>query len=244
MRLFLLLSALHATSACVNVRQLMLQSSIVDKLRPLTTVSRVRNFESCAQLCLRENACAAARLHASGSCDLLRADKNISNNHEHLDIAAATEHRVEVWAVAGRSFGECPESYRASGFGLSYFRLETQGATWKEARDKCHEEGGKLAEITTEAEGQAVVRLFRSRGVVGAFVGAFQPHPRVEPRGGWVWYQSGLPLSASMWNAGEPNNAGNNEHVAVGLLTGSRFLINDFVREIKSAFLCECISIG
>lgn len=137
------------SSACVKFQRLRLSEAVVSAVRPLCRVTQVPGASSCAQLCLREANCGAARHHAAiKQCDLL------TTHFDSLEGPAAFANAsgpVEVWAVVGRGFGECPVSYAAP-WHASRYRLSTEKTFWSGAERKCRLEGGKLAELTSREE--------------------------------------------------------------------------------------------
>ena len=208
---FFLLVLFGSTFASVQLRRLMLSETVVNAVRPLCRVSKVADVSSCAQLCLREAKCAAVRYRSSiKQCDLLTAR---FDGLEGAVASADVSGDVEVWAIIGRGFGECPLSYTAS-WRSSRYRLSTTRAAWLHAERECRAEGGKLAELTTPDEMSAVVQQMGTSVKKNVLIGGSQAAGAEETAGGWSWYRSGLPISSSMWNRREPNNNLRRQHVA------------------------------
>ena len=233
--LFVFLLFARSCSACVQLRRLALSEAVVSAVRPLCRVTNVASVTSCAQLCVQEANCAAARHHrATKQCDLLTAR---FDSLEGQAAVAEVSGDAEVWAIAGRGFGECPASYTAS-WRSSRYRLSTESATWRDAERKCREEGGKLAELTSQEEMSAVAKQLGTSEMIKVFLGGSQAAGAEEPAGGWSWYRSRLPISPEMWSRGEPNNGGGKQHVLKMYLRSSGISLDDSGGTRR--FLCEC----
>ena len=203
-----LLAITGLSSACVQLRRLSLSEALVASARPLCHVRDVRSSSSCAQLCAREPQCAAIRYnHGVASCHLLTARFDLLEGARALEEARGS---VEVWAIQGRGFGECPSSYTGV-WRSSRYRWVREKKDWETAVKVCEAEGGKLAELTSEAEMRAV---FNSLGIGrgNVYIGGLQAAGGEEPAGGWYFLRSRLPVNMSLFHATEPNNAGNREN--------------------------------
>jgi hypothetical protein len=86
--------------------------------------------------------------------------------------------------------------------GHSYYR-STGSAFWLTAKANCEAMGGHLVTVTSSAENNFIFNLWPS-GWIGLTDEVTE--------GVWRWV-TGEPYSYSSWNAGEPNNAGNEDYV-------------------------------
>ena len=123
----------------------------------------------------------------------------------------------------------------------SRYGLITSKMTWLKAVDACANQGGILAELTTDAERVGVVSQLRNIPGINndILVGLRQLPGSSEPAGGWFWRVSGVPLAINQWNSGEPNNHADKEHVAQLYLNAGKFY--DFADGIVKGWpLCEC----
>jgi len=117
-------------------------------------------------------------------------------------------------------------------FGTSMYTFHTEKLTWTEAQQKCQEDGFHLAEINNDNELEFVKEL------VGSHL-AWLGGTDVDKEGDWRWVSSGLKVMASLWNTGEPNNYGNQEHCLhtdYGITSDG---LNDRNCEDGIAFVCE-----
>ena len=121
-------------------------------------------------------------------------------------------------------------NYKA--FGTSVYKYHTETLTWIEAQQKCQEDGFHLAEINDDDEHEFIKKLVGSNL---AWLGSTD----VDKEGDWRWVSSGLKVMASLWNTGEPNNYGNQEHCLhtdYGITSDG---LNDRNCEDGIAFVCE-----
>jgi antitoxin component YwqK of YwqJK toxin-antitoxin module len=82
--------------------------------------------------------------------------------------------------------------------------------SWKEAKAKCEELGGRLAVVTSREQNDKLTQLVKDAGKAEAWLGLTD-----EAREGvWVWVD-GSAASYTNWNAGQPNNKNNSEHYAL-----------------------------
>jgi len=86
--------------------------------------------------------------------------------------------------------------------GHSYYR-STGSAFWLTAKANCEAMGGHLVTVTSSAENNFIFNLWPS-GWIGLTDEVTE--------GVWRWV-TGEPYSYSSWNAGEPNNVGNEDYV-------------------------------
>ena len=106
---------------------------------------------------------------------------------------------------AEMAFGEMPRP--SSLPGGSQYELVPWTAGWHTAKADAEARGGHLATITSEAEWAEICRLFTPGELTGTWLGATDE----ESEGHWEWV-TGEPFAFSRWSAGEPNNAGGEEH--------------------------------
>ena len=236
-----LLAITGLSSACVQLRRLSLSEALVASARPLCHVRDVRSSSSCAQLCAREPQCAAIRYnHGVASCHLLTARFDLLEGARALEEARGS---VEVLAIQGRGFGECPSSYTGV-WRSSRYRWVREAKTWETAVKVCEAEGGKLAELTSEAEMQAA---FNSLGIGGGgisgfiHVGGLQAAGAEEKRGGWYFLRSRLPVNMSLFHRNEPNNVGNQENHLSATQVFGKVYYNDYDGRRHTEFICECV---
>jgi hypothetical protein len=109
--------------------------------------------------------------------------------------------------------------------GHSYLLIEEQ-LDWHAARERCTELGGVLACAETPEELEYFASLTKDWTWLGA--------SDAEQEGNWKWL-SGETVAVP-WEAGQPDNAGSQEHAAA--LTGDGKLHDRYALE-TSAFLCE-----
>ena len=128
----------------------------------------------------------------------------------------------------------------------SRYRLVREKKDWETAVKVCEAEGGKLAELTSEAEMQAA---FNSLGIGDdsrrfIHIGGLQAAGGEEPAGGWYFLRSGLPVNMSLFYRTEPNNHHNREnHLSANLRSGKVYY-NDFCKRHLIKFICECVRIA
>lgn len=99
---------------------------------------------------------------------------------------------------------------------------------WPEAASYCQSIGGTLACITSEAENKIVASMVNKYGSP-CWIGGND----LEQEGRFVW-ESGEPFSYTNWDAGEPNNAG--EQNFVRMYTNGLW---DDMQNNHYAFICE-----
>ncbi len=79
--------------------------------------------------------------------------------------------------------------------------------TWKEAKAKCEELGGRLAVVTGKQQNDFLTKLVTTTGKAEAWLGATDE----VKEGTWVWVD-GSAMTYKNWGPGQPNNKGNVEH--------------------------------
>lgn len=235
----LLLSLSGFSSACFRFRRLLLSEALVASVRPLTHVDRVPDSSSCSQLCLREPRCAAIRHHHNlRLCDLLTAHFDLFEGELAF---AGISGNVELWAILGRGFGECPANYTV-GWQSSRYRRSAEKKSWTEAVKSCEKKGGKLAELTSKDEMKTVVDKLGINTIgENIHIGGYQMPGAEDNDGGWRFLRSGLPVTRSRFR---PNNHRNREHHLSIYPTSKGLFYNDISSNDVNTFICECIHIG
>lgn len=245
MLLLLLLLPLSAASAsCVSMTLLDFDPDAGRHLELLSAVSGAADDASCGQLCLREPRCRAIGFAASDRlCLLLRG---------HLKEAGASANvgPLRLWAVHGTGFGKCSSAFNLT-WGRSRYRILTSFInSWAEAVERCEEEGGKLAEIITQVEAQAVTSLiYSSLSRLGFttwnfFVGAQQEANYQSARDAWIWYHSRIPVSREMLASGEFNDNDRRSSGYMSYYSSHNYTkLRDTYTDQKSPAICECINL-
>jgi len=117
-----------------------------------------------------------------------------------------------------------PPSSPAPDFG---FQLFTEVKSWENAKKDCEQRGLQLAYIGSAAENEAL----RSLTTRSLWIGAND----LATEGQWVWVD-GSPATYTLWNNGEPNNSGGNEHCCQYYTSG---LWNDANCANSNAYACR-----
>lgn len=242
MTVALLLASLGLSSACVQFRRLWLSEAVVASARPLSRVAGVPRLSSCGELCLREPLCAAIRFRPSlAACHLLTARFDLL---EGPGASGDVNGPAEVWAVIGRGFGECPVAYTAA-WQFSRYRWERRKVSWAAAAAACEREGGKLAELASREEMQAVYeRLGIPDGFNFIHIGAARPPQVKEKAEGWRFRRSGRAVDAALFGPGEPNNAAGIETSLSAYKWHGRVHYNDYPPKLGGEFICECVRLA
>jgi hypothetical protein len=108
--------------------------------------------------------------------------------------------------------------------GHSYYR-STGSAFWSTAKTNCSNMGGHLVTVTTSAENSFIFGLWPS-GWIGLTDEVNE--------GTWRWV-TGESYSYTSWNAGEPNNAGNEDYVQ--FVGGGKW--NDLPNSVSLPYVLE-----
>ncbi|NCD25959.1 MAG: alpha/beta fold hydrolase, partial [Deltaproteobacteria bacterium] len=93
----------------------------------------------------------------------------------------------------------------------NWYRLTSVAMYWDQAEAEAQSAGGHLTTIRNQAENDWLLANF---GQEARWIGLHQPNGSPEPGGGWVWL-SGSSATYRNWYAGEPNNSGGIESVAM-----------------------------
>jgi len=81
---------------------------------------------------------------------------------------------------------------------------------------------GHLATATSSEENQFLLAQVVAPDSLEVWIGGFQPEGEDEPLGGWRWV-SGEPWQFTHWQLGEPNDAGNEDHLGMVVGDGGRW---------------------
>ncbi|XP_046605097.1 hemolymph lipopolysaccharide-binding protein-like, partial [Neodiprion virginianus] len=117
--------------------------------------------------------------------------------------------------------------------GIGAHKLHIEAASWNSARHNCQDEGGHLAIINSVEEAQVIRELVDTADIETIWIGAhdlFNEDEFVTIEDESI-YKAGY----SMWERGEPNNAGSNEHCLAVKKDGK---FDD--RDCKQAFSYVC----
>jgi hypothetical protein len=92
--------------------------------------------------------------------------------------------------------------------------VSPSGASWTTSRTLARSRGGDLVSLNTTDERVWVYSIIASRselwsptGIMGPWVGGFQPDGSAEPAGGWQWVDGTSVTNSIIWGAGQPDNA-------------------------------------
>lgn len=143
-----------------------------------------------------------------------------------------------VWAKVRRFNPSCNEEIFPFLRGRSRYSLSRQNFGWDDSNHLCKFMGGKLAQISSSEEMNALTRILRKADVKGGHVGLRQLPGSAEPKQGWVWEPSGQPSNFVKWMRGNPDNYDGNEHVSEIQTKSGR--LNDINIHAKRNALCEC----
>lgn len=242
-RLLLLFSAfLASASACLLSHRRLLSEPFVQAVTALSHVANVPNTKGCMSLCVREQRCAAVRFNPStNSCHLLTA--RIDMYEGAVVVSAPLEGKVEVWILPDRGFGVCPVEFKAK-LRAARYRLYSEAIPLNKAKELCEKQGAKIAEFTSQEEIAFVTRqLVTTRYNTVVHVGGFQQGER-EPREGWRWSRSGLPVDMSLFSTNQPDNGGAGEDYLTAVVRQNSFTLNDVPRHYRAGVICECVHVG
>lgn len=127
--------------------------------------------------------------------------------------AKNTRYETLLAESEAKSFTVAQESGEWSGsvvFNKNTYELYDYSLNWEEANTFCEKMGGHLVTITSEEEQNEINRLIKK----GKYVRYWQGLTDKEVEGEFV-YVTGETTTYSNWCAGEPNNKGNEDYVAI-----------------------------
>jgi len=166
-------------------------------------------------------------LGGAGNDTLLGADGNDTVNGDSGDdsLAGGAGNDVLNGDLPGAEWRE---------FEGRFYRYVLTPASWTDARTQAQAlyPGADLAVVTSVEENNFVQSLITGT----AWIGGFQTGSN-EPSGGWTWL-NGESFGWTNWNPGEPNNAGNEDHLAV--YTNGKW--NDAHGTSKFGYVVELLS--
>ena len=196
-------------------------------------VGKLQNLE-CARRCLAADKCYAFHLTSDGDCYLVKENKNW--------IEQRPNQSVTFWIEEGTADTKCKALEFPESLGKSQYYLEKANLmNWSGAAAFCEAMGGRLAQISTEAELHNLWNLIRNSSVNSAnvFVGAHKdPSDDFGLFWGWRWGGWEEPLDSSLWERGQPDN-GNDIEFCVGFNQDNRCL-RDVENESFYSVVCEC----
>lgn len=104
-------------------------------------------------------------------------------------------------------------------YGCSEYAVIRQNLTWENARAAALalSEPGRPADLVAinSADEYAFIRATFVGPNSSFWTGGYQPPGSPEPAGGWTW-TNGDPFTYTAWDAGEPNNQGNEYAITIG----------------------------
>ena len=132
-----------------------------------------------------------------------------------------------------------PDPYFPGWVSLStgVYLFSSEVGSWEEGRALCAREGGRLVEITSEDENNAIgdfIATVPALQDLQFWIGLSDQYQEND----WRWEGSNLTATETFtnWNTGEPNNQDNNEHCAERGIDGKW---NDDVCTRSYPPLCE-----
>lgn len=115
--------------------------------------------------------------------------------------------------------GAMPPPKDAVAFMGHFYKLFPEALNWHQAKTRCMEMGGCLADIRNKETNDFLVNFVRDKGVNGVWLGASDENHE----GRWLW-SDGSEMKYTNWAGGEPNNVGEGgEHYALLLITPVHF---------------------
>lgn len=134
----------------------------------------------------------------------------------------------------------------AKAFGKGHYKAYPDQLTWKEAKARCEQLGGRLVVITSKEQNQFVSGLFAAAGIKDAWIGFTDE----AEEGKWVWID-GSTGTYTNWFMSQPNNKPPGEHFAMMGAVGKGELGNNLQWSdqpnvphagYKPGFICEWIT--
>ena len=190
----------------------------------------------CAHRCAMTK-CFAYHLAANGDCYFVRENKNWM---EQRPVQA-----MKFWIKQGSPGTKCKSPAFPEVLGRSRYFLEASNKkNWSDAAAFCETRGGRLAQISSEAERQFVWSLINSpipntgRVNVGGYKvrGDGLPHSQ-----GWKWRGSEEPIMSSLWQDSQPNNW-KGEQYRINFHQNQQGIQDGGAHEVIK-FLCECTTL-
>jgi serine/threonine protein kinase len=120
---------------------------------------------------------------------------------------------VEFRKIEIKPLGGAPADAKL--FAGNHYKVFTDVISWREARDRCAQLGGRLAVIKTAELDKFLTDQAVAPGVDSIWIGATDE----QTEGQWAWLD-GTKLTYTNWDTGQPNNgAGSGEHYLLKLFT-------------------------
>lgn len=126
--------------------------------------------------------------------------------------------------------------------GRSRYRFERTKKTFGESSRACQSLGGKLVQITTEAERIFVWNIIKAAGVTSGLTltGLWRDRSIADHRTGFRWQLSGDRLATeAFWREGDPNDNGGNQNAVA--LVNRHGQLNDKSPNDLFNYMCECL---
>lgn len=154
-------------------------------------------------------------------------------------------HSLTVWMKQGAP-EKCKASVFPKSFGKSrYYYEEVNRKKWTDAAVFCESRGGKLVQISTDAERKFLWDMINKPTLntrYYVFVGAYKDQNDGLPHSqGWKWRGSEEPFQSSFWQSAQPNNHGRNQFCAAFVKSDKR--VGDVPKTSPQKFICECLTL-
>lgn len=201
------------------------------------SLEKLTLFDCMTACSIDADKCYALHLAPDDNCDLI---SELKSSKEQRPMVTLT-----FWIKEGAPEIKC----KAPAFPLShgnsrYHFNKTNKRTWNDAAAFCEGLGGKLVQISTQAEHEFLWNLINKpiKNGLGkyVFIGAYKEQQDGLPHNqGWKWQGSDEPFNASLWYATQPRNE-NRDEFGSGFYEESSLIFDASVSHSAEAFICEC----
>nr|XP_017025943.1 C-type lectin 37Da-like [Drosophila kikkawai] len=122
--------------------------------------------------------------------------------------------------------------------GNGYYYIEkVKSLNWFAAFESCRQVDAHLVAFESLEEWNSVILHLKNNKIEGIFWTSGTDLANQEEH---VWFTTGQKVTLdSIWNEGEPNNDGGNEHCDVVLSAKDSIGLNDLECELKRLYICE-----
>lgn len=175
--------------------------------------------DACRTTCVAA-ACQDSVIDSGEECD--------DGNPDDLDGCESSCTFICQGAIATSSGAE-----RAYLYGATCYLVHLDAAPWDVARLTCSDNDGWLAAVDDEDENGILTAM---TGGPDTWIG----YSDIDDEGNFSWIEGSSTFEA--WNAGEPNNAGDNEDCAAIRVPNGNW--NDLPCDVDRAFICEMTDCG